>query len=175
MVNGNPDAFNELYLRYKDRLLYYFYRMLGYDEEIAQDFLQELFMKLIDKPRLFDPSKKFSTWIYSIANNMCKNEYRRQDIRRIVIKEDNPDRYPECIDNKASSDALVAEIFNHLDSLGETHKSVFLLKYREGFSNDEIVEILNLPLGTIKSRLFYTRKKIQEHFKAKYPDYTTMQ
>ena len=168
MLNGNPDAFNELYLRYKDRLLYFFFRMLGYDEEVAQDFLQELFMKLIDKPRLFNPSTKFSTWIYSVANNMCKNEYRRRDIRKIILKEDNPDRFPEHVDKEVNRDVLITEIFDHLDSLGETHKSVFLLKYREGFSNDEIVEILNLPMGTVKSRLFYTRKKIKEHFKAKY-------
>src|SRR6266568_4196340 len=77
MINGDCKAFNTLYARYKDRLLYYFYRMLGNSNEKAQDFLQDIFMKLIDKAETFDSSRKFSTWIFSIAHNMCKNEYRR--------------------------------------------------------------------------------------------------
>ena len=89
--NGNNDAFNELYSRYKDRLHYYFYRMLSQDKEIAKDFLQEIFMKIIYKANYFDPKMNFSTWIFSIANNMCKNEYRRQDIRKNTLNIENPD------------------------------------------------------------------------------------
>lgn len=168
--NGNNDAFNELYSRYKGRLLYYFYRMLAHDQELAKDFVQEIFIKIIHKPNLFDPTMKFSTWIFSIANNMCKNEYRRQDVRKNTVNYENPD----CINSEESSNTdhepIVRLIFNQLESFDETHKSAFLLKYREGFSIEEISEILELPVGTIKSRLFYARKKLQDNIGRKYPE-----
>lgn len=168
--NGNSDAFNELYSRYKDRLLYYFYRMLFQDKELAKDFLQEIFVKIINKPHLFDPKMKFSTWIFSIANNMCKNEYRRQDIRKNTINYENPDfiNNEECA--ITDHEPVMKLIFNQLESFDESHKSAFLLKYREGFSIEEISEILELPVGTIKSRLFYTRKKLQENIKNQHPE-----
>lgn len=168
--NGNSDSFNELYSRYKDRLLYYFYRMLSQDKELAKDFLQEIFIKMINKPHLFDPKMKFSTWIFSIANNMCKNEYRRQNIRKDTINHENPDVFnnEECLNTDC--EPIIQLIFNQLENFNESHKSAFLLKYREGFTVEEISKILELPIGTIKSRLFYIRKKLQENIKNQYPE-----
>lgn len=80
IVNGSSKAFNELYQRYHKRLLYYFFRMLGNNKDLAQDFLQEIFYKVIDKSHLIDPKRKFSTWIFSVAHNMCKNEYRSKKL-----------------------------------------------------------------------------------------------
>jgi RNA polymerase sigma-70 factor (ECF subfamily) len=168
--NGDNDAFNDLYLRYKDRLLYFFYRMLSQDKEIAKDFTQEIFIKIINKPHLYNPKMKFSTWIFSIANNMCKNEYRRQDIRKNTIACDNPDSFNnEELDNE-NHEPVIKLIFKYLADFDESQKSSFLLKYREGFSIDEISEILELPVGTVKSRLFYTRKKLQENIKNNHPE-----
>lgn len=168
--NGNNDAFNELYSRYKGRLLYYFYRMLFQDKELAKDFLQEIFIKIINKTHLFDPKMKFSTWIFSIANNMCKNEYRRQNIRKNTINHENPDFLDDGQALDTNHEPVLKLIFNQLETFDEIHKSAFLLKYREGFSNEEISEILNLPIGTVKSRLFYTRKKIQDNIKIQHPE-----
>ncbi len=75
-------AFDELYERYSTRLLHYFYRMLGKETEKAQDFLQDLLLKIVEKPHLFDTRQRFSTWVYTIASNMCKNEYRRLQVRQ---------------------------------------------------------------------------------------------
>lgn len=168
--NGNSDSFNELYSRYKDRLLYYFYRMLSQDKEMAKDFLQEIFIKVINKPQLFDPKMKFSTWIFSIANNMCKNEYRRKDIRKNTINYENPDILNSEDYANTDHEPIIKLIFNQLNNFDDTHKSAFLLKYREGFSVEEISMILELPTGTIKSRLFYTRKKLQENMKNQHPE-----
>ena len=74
---GNEAAFDELYKRYAEQLYRFFYKMLYQDEELAADFCQTLFMKVFDKANSFNPTLKFSTWLYSIASNMCKNEYRR--------------------------------------------------------------------------------------------------
>lgn len=168
--NGDNDAFNELYSRYKDRLLYYFYRMLFQDKEVAKDFTQEIFIKIINKPHLYNPKMKFSTWIFSIANNMCKNEYRRQDIRKNTIACDNPDSFNNEDLNDENHEPVIKLIFKYLEGFDEFQKSSFLLKYREGFSIDEISEILELPVGTVKSRLFYTRKKLQENIKNNHPE-----
>jgi len=168
--NGDNDAFNKLYSRYKNRLLYFFYRMLSQNKELAKDFTQEIFIKIINKPHLYNPKMKFSTWIFSIANNMCKNEYRRQNIRKNTIACDNPDSFNnEELDDK-NHEPVIKLIFKYLEEFEESQKSSFLLKYREGFSIEEISEILEIPIGTVKSRLFYTRKKIQENIKDKYPE-----
>lgn len=71
ITTGDNDAFNILYNRYKNRLLYYFFRMLWNSQELAQDFLQEIFYKIIEKPHLFNPKQNFKKWIFSVANNMC--------------------------------------------------------------------------------------------------------
>jgi RNA polymerase sigma-70 factor (ECF subfamily) len=64
----------------------------------------------------------------------------------------------------------VNEVFKELESFDESHKTAFLMKYREGFNIDEISEVLELPKGTVKSRLFYTRKKLQEILSEKFAE-----
>lgn len=160
--HGECQAFDELYLRYNERLYYYFYRMLGYEHSIAQDFMHDLFLKIIQKPLLFDAKKSFKTWIFSCANNMCKNEYRNKQVRSVVHNEENPDKYLDDIQPIENQDKLMDTIFKELNKFDESHKTAFLLKYREGFTIEEISEIMELPEGTVKSRLFYTRKKLQQ-------------
>jgi RNA polymerase sigma-70 factor (ECF subfamily) len=163
IVSGDQAAFSELYYRYKGRMYYYFYRMLGNSTEQANDFLQELFMKLIEKPESYNPAFSFSTWLYSIANNMCKNEYRRREIRREYQQfEAMEPRLDYLNDQSIEPEQMVEKIFQTLALLGEDHRSAFLLRYREGFSVREVAEILGLPEGTVKSRLFYARKLLAE-------------
>jgi RNA polymerase sigma-70 factor (ECF subfamily) len=163
IVVGDQAAFGELYQRYKSRMFYYFYRMLGNSTDSANDFLQELFMKLIEKPESYNPAYPFSTWLYSVANNMCKNEYRkrgvRQEYQEVEALEPQIDYLP---DTTIEHEQVVEKIFATLDTLGEEHRSAFLLRYREGFSIREVAEILELPEGTVKSRLFYAKKLLAE-------------
>ena len=161
IVNGNPEMFEELYNRYNKRLLYYFYRMLGSDEHIAQDFLQELFFKILKNSGQYDPNRKFSTWIFSIAHNMCKNEYRSMEVRKIVVRTNDLDVFLQDETDERDNAHMVANIYSELEQLDETHKSVFLLKYRENLDLSEISEIMDVSVGTVKSRLHYARKKIQ--------------
>jgi RNA polymerase sigma-70 factor, ECF subfamily len=163
IVSGDQAAFSDLYFRYKHRMYYYFYRMLGNSPDLANDFLQELFMKLIEKPESYNPAYPFSTWLYSVANNMCKNEYRRREVRKEFQAEEA--RQPQ-LDNPSNMsfepEQLMEKVFQTLDQLGEEHRSAFLLRYREGFSIKEVAEILDLPDGTVKSRLFYAKKLLSE-------------
>lgn len=161
IVSGDQAAFGELYRRYKDRMFYYFYRMLGNSTELANDFLQELFLKLIEKPENYNPAFTFSTWFYSVANNMCKNEYRRRGVRHDYHERETTESRSELMNEPAlEPEQLIGKIFETLDDLGEDHRSAFLLRYREGFSIKEIAEILRIPEGTIKSRLYYAKKEL---------------
>ena len=167
---GNIDAFNALYNRYKNRLLYYFFRMLGNSEDRAQDFLQEIFYKIIEKPFLFDTRKKFKKWIFSVAHNMCKNEYRRMEVRKGIQIAENIDNYSSNCDSNKNTEHLILRIFEILNNFSEVHRSCFLLRYREGFTVNEIADTLSISEGTVKSRLFYTRKKIEDQMHEKYPE-----
>ena len=160
---GDQAAFGELYFRYKSRMYYYFYRMLGNSAEQANDFLQELFMKLIEKPESYNPAYNFSTWLYSVANNMCKNEYRHREVRQEYHSvEALKSQIDYLNESSIDPDEAIEKVFQTLEQLGEEHRSAFLLRYREGFSIKEIAEILDLPEGTVKSRLFYAKKILAE-------------
>lgn len=163
IVAGDQVAFGELYRRYKDRMYYYFYRMLGNSAEQANDFLQELFLKLIEKPERFNPDYPFATWLYSVANNMCKNEYRRREVRQeYQVAGAHEIQLDYLDDSTIEPEQLIEKIFETLDGLGEEHRSAFVLRYREGFSVKDVAEILALPEGTVKSRLHYARKILAE-------------
>jgi RNA polymerase sigma-70 factor (ECF subfamily) len=170
---GDTSAFNELYERYSKRLLFYFFRELGGDQGKAQDFLQDVFLKIVEKPGLFDAEKNFSTWVFTVAYNMCKNEYRRLQVREIV--ENNPDMdkvLQDCeseyhpsekrVDQKTFQKALSTE----LDQLDDGHRTAFLLRHQQNLSIREIGEILGCSEGTVKSRLFYTTQKLAAKLKA---------
>ena len=163
IVSGDQSAFGELYHRYKDRMYYYFYRMLGNSGELANDFLQELFMKLIEKPESYNPSFAFHTWFYSVANNMCKNEYRKRGVRQEYYETEKFEPQIEFLaESTIEPEQAIEKIFQALEQLGEEHRSTFLLRYREGFSIKEVAEILELPEGTVKSRLFYAKRILAE-------------
>ena len=84
--SGNRHAFTALYQRYCKNLLYYFSRLLQYDKIKAEDMLHDLFMKIVERPDLFNTSKNFKAWIYQSATNMCRNEWRNQSTRNEILQ-----------------------------------------------------------------------------------------
>ena len=164
---GESYAFDELYNRYSKRLLFYFYRMLGNDEEKAQDFLQDIFLKIIDKQNAFNSINRFSSWVFTIAYNMCKNEYRRLEVRKNTENKGNLDYLPAShennylqIEKKTDHNIFKETLFAELESLNVDKKTTFLLRYLEELSIKEISKIMNCSEGTIKSRLHYITKNL---------------
>jgi RNA polymerase sigma-70 factor (ECF subfamily) len=158
---GDRLAFDELYDRYHERLFYYFYRMLGSCEETANDFLQDIFLKIIDKPELFNPAYSFRKWIFSVAHNMCKNEYRKRETRKTVLQATFSENIPDETDlGEENKSRLIETAFSNMNGISEKSREILVLKYRENFTLEEISEILNLPKGTVKSRLFYARNEL---------------
>ena len=164
---GDAAAFDELYQRYSQRLLYYFHRMFGGDDEKAQDFLQDLFLKIIEKPEQFISKNKFISWIFTVAHNMCKNEYRRLDVRKNINDEVDLDSFSSRIENgchpiELNIDQKIFEnhLLRELTKMNPEYQTTFLLRFQENLTIKEISEILECSEGTVKSRLFHTTRKL---------------
>lgn len=167
---GDQRAFDQIYARYSGPLLGYFIRLLWKDREKAEDFVHDIFAKIIKKPELFDPTRSFKTWIYSVANNMCKNEYKKQEVRKNTsngldesygVKDHNANVLSEVFDNQFKD-----EFEKSLEDLDAKHSEVFKLRHIEGLSIKEIAEILEISDGTVKSRLFYATKYLASSLEA---------
>lgn len=169
ITQGDEQAFDQLYQRYSAKMLRYFLRLLNQDEEKAQDMLQDLFMKLVEKPHLFDPSKRFSTWIYAIASNMVKNEYRSREVRKIMTRPGDMSYLSIANgDDEPNLDFIAFEkgLDQALVHLSEAHREVFVLRYQEELSIKEISDIMACSEGTVKSRIFYALRKLSQRLQA---------
>jgi RNA polymerase sigma-70 factor, ECF subfamily len=167
LAKGQTGAFDELYGRYRDRLFHYFRRMLGQDEEKARDFLQDLFFKLVERPDRFALDGCFRTWIFSVAHNMCCNEYRRCAVRRDTILPLPPP--PEAVDQRLDRQVFLRALSRELQDLDEIKRSTFLLRFQEGLSLQEIAQAMDCAVGTVKSRLFYVTRHLGQRLKSFHP------
>jgi len=159
-----------LYHRYAKPMLYFFYQRLYQDEQKAQDLLQDLFLKIVERPEQFNRDKKFKTWLYTIAANMCKNEYRKDAVRGVKINyvhlNDMPEIETVFLPDRFDKALFAATLTTELNKLNESQRDVFLLRYQEECSINEISEILGCAEGTVRSRLFYCIKKLAVSLRA---------
>lgn len=163
-LDGASLAFDVLVDRYQTRLLNFVYRTVG-DRERAEDLVQEAFVRVYRHLARFDRSKKFSTWIYTIASNLAKNELRNRARNPLVLFQtmtsgwEDEDRPLEFEDTAARPDDAFDR--RHLRELVDAavkrlpahHRQVFVLRELEGRSYEEIAEMTQCNLGTVKSRL----------------------
>jgi RNA polymerase sigma-70 factor (ECF subfamily) len=163
ICNNYTKAFEELYKRYSKKIHYYFLRMLGNDKEKANDFTQDIFLKVIEKNSSYNKCLKFSTWLYSIAFNMCKNDYRHSEVKSKYDEEYKNSTelfYLNNFESNYDNKILMNNLEKELNELGANHKTTFVLRYQEGLSIREIAEIMDCSEGTVKSRIFYTIQKL---------------
>ncbi len=151
-------AFAELYDRYSPRMYRFFLRMLWRDAAKAEDFTQELFLKIIEKPHLFNPVRKFQTWIYTLAANQCKNEYRRPRISEMLFGQD--EQWEDDLPGKMDRQMLEQKLHASIKQLSPAHHQCFVLRYQEELSVAEIAEIVGCPEGTVKSRLHHALRQV---------------
>lgn len=162
LTKGGQSAFDELYRRYSKPLLNFFYRMLDRDRARAEDLLHDLFLKIIEKPEFYDPSRSFRAWFYTLAGNMVRNEYRRNqlgsDYERMQstpteVLDDTADR---VMDRELFDKRLKMEV----DRFDSEQKVLFNLRFVEEMTVPQIAEIMECPEGTVKSRLFQLTRQL---------------
>jgi RNA polymerase sigma-70 factor (ECF subfamily) len=172
-IAGEVRAFDALVHRYRARLLSFIHRTVG-DRERSEDLVQEAFIRVHRHIGRFDRSKKFSTWIYTIASNLAKNELRNRSRSPMVLFQtitagwDDEERPLEFEDSSLRPDDLFhkrhirAMVEETVAQLPEHHREVFVLRELEGKSYEEISDITHCNLGTVKSRLNRARASFAE-------------
>ncbi len=154
-------AFEVLYARYSKPVFGYFYRMLWKNKAQANDFTQDLFTKVITHAGQFDTSRPFKTWVYSMANNMCKNEYAKAEVRqKAVMKvetQQDGDR-AESLD----LDQFKIKLKQLIQALDPVKKETIELRFFQELSVPEIAAAMAVSEGTVKSRIFYILKDFQK-------------
>jgi RNA polymerase sigma-70 factor (ECF subfamily) len=172
-LGGEERAFSELVTRYQTRLLNFVYRTIG-DREKAEDLVQEVFIRVYRHLHRFDRSKKFSTWVYTIASNLAKNELRNRSRNPLVLfqtvqknfqDEERPLQFEDTTsrpDDMYRKRHLREVVEESVAKLPEHHRHVFVLRELEGKSYEEIAEITECNLGTVKSRLNRARNSFAE-------------
>lgn len=178
--DGDRNAFAELVDIYKDKLFHLAYRMMNNAQE-AEDVVQETFLRVYMNLHRYDETLKFSTWIFRIATNLCIDRLRR---RRPVYSLDadmtdhegaGSDGYALLPSNERTPEAhlVVSETREQVQlaiaSLPDKYKSVIVLRYLHDLSLQEIGDILDMPISTVKTRVHrgreYLRKKLEQEMR----------
>lgn len=170
---GQSEAFSFLVQRIKSPLFNLIYRFLGEIQD-TEDVIQDTFVKVYLNLDKYDQSYKATTWIYTIAMNLARTHYRRKNrwlILTSVLKRD--DNSPDFIDNIPDV-SLSPEFFSELSvqqdvieailqKITPIYREVMILRDMEGLAYDEIATILNMNIGTVKSRINRAREEFKKH------------
>jgi RNA polymerase sigma-70 factor (ECF subfamily) len=170
--NDTLEAYEILVGRFKDPLTNYVYRFLG-DRDICTDIVQDTMIKFYLHKDSYKSFAKFSTWIYTIAGNLARNELKRRKRRTIFsINNDDDDKKVQIEDTsfvspeRSTDSKMKGEIIQKaLLKVKPVYREVVILRDIEGLSYEEIAEVTGLSIGTVKSRINRGRKHLQELLK----------
>jgi len=157
---GDEAALALLIDRYADRVHAYLVRHSG-NRDDADDLLQETWVRVARSAKSFDTAKRFRSWVYGIATNLARDLFRRRTTKQIALRaiaqtsarDPGPDRVEDLVAGR--------ELRDRIAELPEAMRAVVLLRYYEGMSEAEMAEILEVPSGTIKSRLNAALRKLR--------------
>jgi RNA polymerase sigma-70 factor (ECF subfamily) len=172
---GEEGAYRELIRRYERPLFSLLYRMVR-DRELAEDLAQETFIKALNAIESYRPEFKFSSWIFKIANNAAIDHLRRRELDTLSLDGSPHAETPEAVEATALQigdrqesplDAVEArelggQIEQAIAQLRPEYRSCILLRHVEGRAYEEIAEILNLPLGTVKTYIHRARNELRQ-------------
>ena len=170
---GDINAYNELVKRYKDRLLNFVLRYFNNVEQ-AEDVVQDTLIKLYTHASYYKNVAKFSTWIFTIAKNNALTELRKNKSKKTdslwtddgqVIDINSKE---ESLDSKVQNEIAIDQLNKFLDEIPENFRMAVVLRDFQELSYEEISKILEIPIGTIKSRINRGRIQLAEkmkHFK----------
>ena len=175
--NNTIEAYELLVKRYKDPLMNFVYRFLG-DRDICTDVVQDTMIKFYLNKDSYKSFAKFSTWIYTIAGNVAKNELKRRKRRSFISIHTDEDEAPVQVEDKtfiAPDRYTDGEIKNKmiqraLLKVKPVYREVVILRDIEAFSYEEIADITGLSIGTVKSRINRGRTQLQKLLKNIYKE-----
>ena len=159
---GDPQALAALIDRWRGPLYAFLWRRAG---DGADDLFQESWIRVARARDRFDRSRRFSTWLFQIANNLCRDRWRRLDARRRAL--DSFEEETRVSGRDVAEPALPADtrLARRLEALPERLREVLVLRYYQDQSEAEIAEILGIPRGTVKSRLHAAVRAARELLK----------
>jgi RNA polymerase sigma-70 factor, ECF subfamily len=165
ICKGSRPSLEILYDRYHSKLLWFAGSLIP-ERAAAEDAVHEVFIKLIDKPELFDQNKKFSTWIYTVTANHCRNILRNESNRRRLLSE-NAETEPTTEEMRELADekALKAMVAKSFEQMSAKEKSLYVLRFDENMPLKEIAAVLAIPEGSVKSGIFHMLKKLGKQLK----------
>ncbi|CAH0280391.1 MULTISPECIES: RNA polymerase sigma factor SigW [Peribacillus] len=174
VLKGDHNAFGEIVEIYKDKVFQICFRMLGNRQE-AEDLAQEAFVRAFVNIRSFNITMKFSTWLYRIATNLCIDRLRKKKpdyyLDAEVAGAEGLNMYSQIASDMAKPEEEVESlelqetIQVEIMKLPEKYRSVIVLKYIEELSLKEISEILDLPVGTVKTRIHRGREALRKQLR----------
>ncbi|NMB95342.1 MAG: sigma-70 family RNA polymerase sigma factor [Clostridiaceae bacterium] len=174
---GDINAFEKLIETYQKKVFNIAFGMLNnYDD--ANDVAQEVFIRIYKSIKNFKGESSFSTWLYRITTNACLDELRKRKNKNVVsIDEDilfeEGEVTRQIVDDSPTPDIIaeqkeLREIVNDaIAQLSEEHRTVIMLRELQGFSYEEISNIINCPQGTVKSRINRARSALKNILKSK--------
>ncbi len=171
--NNTLEAYEILVKRFKDPLMNFVYRFVG-DRDASTDIVQDTMIKFYLNKDSYQSIAKFSTWIYTIAGNLAKNELKRRNRRSMlsISNSDDDDFILQIEDKKfvapdrAADNEIKSEIVQKaLMRVKPVYREMIVLRDIEGFSYEEIVEMTGISIGTVKSRINRGRAQLQKMLK----------
>ena len=160
--SGEQSDFITIYHRHYAPLCKYIAWMSG-DLELSKDLAQSILIKVYERPELFDARRSFRVWLYSIANNRWKNEKRNAATHHKHLQ--GISQWPNSDEDRKPDPRRLANVKLAIQQLNEQQRKVFLLKYSNNLTIEEISQVCDCSQGTVKSRLFYALRRIREYLK----------
>jgi len=171
VLNGDQNAFAEIVELYQDKLYRVCFRMLGNKHE-AEDIAQEAFVRAFINIHTFDINRKFSTWLYRIGTNLCIDRIRKKKpdyyLDADIAGTDGLNMYSQIASTTELPEEEVVKmemqerVQYEITRLPDKYRAVIILKYMEDLPLQEISEILDMPLGTVKTRIHRGREALRK-------------
>jgi RNA polymerase sigma-70 factor (ECF subfamily) len=167
MQRGDASALQNLVERHHSPLIGFLYRMTGGDRALAEDLVQEAFLRVLKAIRQYKYPRPFKAWLYAIATNLAHDHFKRAEVRQ---RADTPaEKVPGQVDGPEHN-LLVADeaqqVARSLQALPDGQREAVILRYYQELSLNEISEALGVPLGTVKSRLSLGLRRLREILEA---------
>jgi RNA polymerase sigma-70 factor (ECF subfamily) len=159
---GDAAAFECLYARHKGPLFRYFQRQLAAQPELANELFQDVWMKLINSIGRYQPSARFTTYLYRIAHNRLVDHWRAMRIDDPLDEEQLPDTVGSAPEQQLAGQQLQQQFEQALAALPMEQRNAFLLKEESHFSLQEIADITGTSRETVKSRLRYACQRLRQ-------------